>query len=513
MADATAAGPVGASGISEADASIGAVGAELLESADAAASSAPEGRDDAAAIAPEQEQELESGADALQQAADDEAALDEPSAVANAHLAGQPTQPRSSAQDNAVGEPDDENAQIQPSAREGELEDEDAEEKPAASQATTTGGADDVVDDNDMDEDFELTEQDRAQIAAEIAGLQDEDRTAEDDPDDDLRYRHAILDDDDEDEAPAGERIRKKHKTSHDRPAVENEIMAALGESEGIQLSEKERRALEINRRIDQALKVGKKKRTRKMDNVDDLEKISDESVEQLKIEMIEAADRDENANINKGLVIEKLKLLPKVLATLQKTHLQQAITDHNLLEGVRRWLEPLPDHSLPALNIQRSFFSVLEKMPIDSISLKMSGLGKIMMFYSMNTKVDPAIRRSADRLIEIWSRPIIKKSSSFRDRSMEKADFDPSAVQFVGSQGASGAASSSQGSQVPLSAGAASRVRVPQAVTGYSVVPRSMVGVGGGGGGGGESASQSRMKNAAKLRTFKSKLKDSKQR
>ena len=66
----------------------------------------------------------------------------------------------------------------------------------------------------------------------------------------------------------------------------------------------------------------------------------------------------------------------------------------------MKRWLEPLPDRSLPALNIQRQFFSILEKLPIDEITLKMSGLGKIVLFYSMCPRVEPAIRRTAEKLI-----------------------------------------------------------------------------------------------------------------
>lgn len=73
---------------------------------------------------------------------------------------------------------------------------------------------------------------------------------------------------------------------------------------------------------------------------------------------------------------------------------------DNNLLEGVKRWLEPLPDKSLPALNIQRQFFAILEKMQIDTISLKMSGLGKVVVFYSMCPRVEAPIRRSAYHLI-----------------------------------------------------------------------------------------------------------------
>jgi transcription factor SPN1 len=66
----------------------------------------------------------------------------------------------------------------------------------------------------------------------------------------------------------------------------------------------------------------------------------------------------------------------------------------------VRRWLEPLPDKSLPSLNIQRAFFPILLGMEIDTISLKMSGLGKVVLFYSMCGRVEAGIRRIADRLI-----------------------------------------------------------------------------------------------------------------
>lgn len=82
------------------------------------------------------------------------------------------------------------------------------------------------------------------------------------------------------------------------------------------------------------------------------------------------------------------------------RTALQQSILDNNLLEGVKRWLEPLPDKSLPALNIQRQFFAILEKMQIDTISLKMSGLGKIVLFYSKCPRVETAIKRIAERLV-----------------------------------------------------------------------------------------------------------------
>lgn len=99
---------------------------------------------------------------------------------------------------------------------------------------------------------------------------------------------------------------------------------------------------------------------------------------------------------------------------------------DNNLLEGVRRWLEPLPDRSLPALNIQRDFFPILKKMEfIDSSVLKESGLGRIILFYTKCKRVQPEVQRIANDLVSAWSRPIIKRSASYRDRVVPTAQED----------------------------------------------------------------------------------------
>lgn len=99
---------------------------------------------------------------------------------------------------------------------------------------------------------------------------------------------------------------------------------------------------------------------------------------------------------------------------------------DNNLLEAVRRWLEPLPDRSLPALNIQRELFSTIRKMEfIDSSVLKESGLGRVVLFYTKCKKVTPDIARIANDLVSMWSRPIIKRSASYRDRIVPLAEMD----------------------------------------------------------------------------------------
>jgi len=58
----------------------------------------------------------------------------------------------------------------------------------------------------------------------------------------------------------------------------------------------------------------------------------------------------------------------------------------------------------------------------IDSAVLKESGLGRVVLFYTKCKRVTPDIKRIADDLISTWSRPIIKRSASYRDRIIPTA-------------------------------------------------------------------------------------------
>ncbi|KAF8348945.1 transcription factor iws1 [Amanita rubescens] len=143
-----------------------------------------------------------------------------------------------------------------------------------------------------------------------------------------------------------------------------------------------------------------------------------DHEVSRLREAMNSAAEEDINSNHEKVPAVAKLKLLPEAMEALRKASLAQSMIDNNLLDAVRRWLEPLPDRSLPALNIQRELFGVIRKMEfIDSSVLKESGLGRIVLFYTKCKRVNPDVQRIANDLVMAWARPIIKRSASYRDR------------------------------------------------------------------------------------------------
>ena len=61
--------------------------------------------------------------------------------------------------------------------------------------------------------------------------------------------------------------------------------------------------------------------------------------------------------------------------------------------------------------------------MDLDTQTLKECRLGPIVLFYTKTKRVTPTINRQADGLVQSWSRPIIKRPASFRNRLVETQD------------------------------------------------------------------------------------------
>ncbi|EFP85355.2 uncharacterized protein PGTG_11524 [Puccinia graminis f. sp. tritici CRL 75-36-700-3] len=210
---------------------------------------------------------------------------------------------------------------------------------------------------------------------------------------------------------------KKKNQQRNKRPdSADNGVPPDDGEAEVV-IDPEEQRRQELYQRIDEAAGKNKKgKRRRRKGGDEDLEMMADEEVSRLRTEMLSAADTDIQANEERRPATGKLMLLPKVKSTIQKSHLETAILDNGVLEAVKKWLEPLPDRSLPALNIQRELLELLSKMSIDTQSLKSSELGKIVLFYTKCPRVDPTIKRMADQLVTRWIKPILRRSARSRE-------------------------------------------------------------------------------------------------
>ncbi|KAM0787115.1 hypothetical protein ACM66B_006370 [Microbotryomycetes sp. NB124-2] len=294
-----------------------------------------------------------------------------------------------------------------------------------------------------------------------------------------------------------GEPRRKKKKTKEPVEEVEEEIDPEVAR----------RRALEA--RIDAIVKTTKRAggKKKKNANEDDLEQMNDEAVATLRVEMLTAADRDVEANQQGMYAVNKLRLLPRVVEMMQKTALAEPLIEAGALEAIRRWLEPLPDKSLPVVNIQRSLFEILRTFSIETSALKSSGLGKIVYFYTKCKRVEPYIARMANQLVSDWMRPIIRRSKAMADR--ERPDFDDENAGYgaydyaaqqekraEASQGASGGAVARRHARIPNQLSATFKV-APAADPSQRAEKV-----------GGQLASQGVAVGGTKIRSYKNKLK-----
>ncbi|XP_068635681.1 protein IWS1 homolog 1-like [Aristolochia californica] len=168
---------------------------------------------------------------------------------------------------------------------------------------------------------------------------------------------------------------------------------------------------------IDQLFKIGKKKKK--------TEKTAAEIaliVEHLMAELEVTAEEDAELNRQSKPAINKLKKLPLLIEVLSKKQLQQEFLDHGVLTLLKNWLEPLPDGSLPNINIRTAILQILSDFPIDleqydrRDQLKKSGLGKVIMFLSRSDEETTSNRKLAKELVDKWSRPIFNKSTRFED-------------------------------------------------------------------------------------------------
>ncbi|TYJ06266.1 hypothetical protein E1A91_A12G221700v1 [Gossypium mustelinum] len=151
--------------------------------------------------------------------------------------------------------------------------------------------------------------------------------------------------------------------------------------------------------------------------------------VESVMAELEVTAEEDAELNRQGKPAISKLKKLPLLTEVLSKKQLQPEFLDHGVLTLLKNWLEPLPDGSLPNINIRAAILQILSDFPIDleqhdrREQLKKSGLGKVIMFLSKSDEEATSNRKLAKDLVDKWSRPIFNKSTRFED--MRNVDDD----------------------------------------------------------------------------------------
>jgi hypothetical protein len=142
---------------------------------------------------------------------------------------------------------------------------------------------------------------------------------------------------------------------------------------------------------------------------------------------MEQACQADNTARERGQPAVHKLKMLPEVVALLNRNTVRHSIVDPdtNFLLSVKFFLEPLNDGSLPAYNIQRDLFNALAQLPIEKEALLSSGIGKVVLYYTKSKRPEIGIKRIAERLLGEWSRPILKRSDDYKKRKIATKEYD----------------------------------------------------------------------------------------
>ncbi|XLT94180.1 hypothetical protein HN873_015842 [Arachis hypogaea] len=172
-------------------------------------------------------------------------------------------------------------------------------------------------------------------------------------------------------------------------------------------------------------------------------------------------AEEDAELNRQGKPAINKLKKLDLLTEVLSKKQLQLEFLDHGVLTLLKNWLEPLPDGSLPNINIRTAILNILNDFPIDleqydrREQLKKSGLGKVIMFLSKSDEEINVNRKLAKELVDKWvsnlsnfpfRKPTVKKLAN-KVAGMESRDGD---LDLEFSQPRSGRSSSRQHASRP---------------------------------------------------------------
>ena len=160
--------------------------------------------------------------------------------------------------------------------------------------------------------------------------------------------------------------------------------------------------------------------RNRRRKNTD-LINDSDDFIADLITQMKQAAEDDFVLNKERKAATRKMKLLPQVQIYLRKIDLRESFLDSGVLSVITDWLTPLPDRSLPNLQVRETLLKILLELNIMDVDrLKSSSVGKAVMYLFKHPKETKENKRLASKLISNWSRPIFNCDTDYHSISKE---------------------------------------------------------------------------------------------
>ncbi|EME85410.1 uncharacterized protein MYCFIDRAFT_150500 [Pseudocercospora fijiensis CIRAD86] len=271
-----------------------------------------------------------------------------------------------------------------------------------------------------------------------------------------------------------GKRVRKSKIGSDGQPIKSSRRERTPINEDDLTPEERRRRALE--RKMDDAVKTHRVSRRKA---AQDIEERADQEVNEMRARMAKACEEDNRDRNNGKIATHKLKILPEVVALMNRNTIQSQLVDPdiNILEAVRFMLEPADqDAALPNIQIQRELFKILTNLNIGKDALIASSIGKLVLFYTKSSQAQPDIKRQAEHLVQSWTSTILGKKDSARGRPIETKQYDPVAAAQSQRGGASqadrAAMLAEKRRKVLAQPGPTNRARVEGGVGTYTIAP-----------------------------------------
>ncbi|CAG9530001.1 unnamed protein product [Cercopithifilaria johnstoni] len=227
-----------------------------------------------------------------------------------------------------------------------------------------------------------------------------------------------IFGEDSDDEKESEDAVQTQYRAERNRPEGDDDEPRYVRDEN----DEDDGRVWDFDTMMREKKAERRRPRRRRRDGSIDVGGAYDDQIKILIDAMKAAAKDDRHSNIERRPALQKRKMLPHVKTMLIKHDLMEAIIDNGMMNVISEWLAPLPDKSLPALEIRTDLLKILQDFNrLEPGTLKQSGLGRAVMLLYKHPRETKENKALAARLISDWARPIFQLDTDFRSMTKDE--------------------------------------------------------------------------------------------